>query len=573
MAFGRKGNRNPSSRYSQIEEPWLDEQDSRGMEESPFGPEPDSYGVRDSYSRQASYGRADGYYSRREADDTRVMPDRDALRAGREEYTRRSAGKWRKSDPGYGKNQSFGDERRYRGHEERQDTYGYGERKDPASGGKDRDAYDETQEEPVTDAWDDPEYDARRDKEERRNERLSRKEERRKRRDARSGERDRYAEEDPYGYDEYDSRARSGKRGRPAGEDPYGYDEYDSHGRSGQDRPAASYRGEGRPGKGFVVKLVLLIIAAAALAIVWRFSRMQHVALTDILTNAGVSSHDGYQDFVIYGVDSREGNLTKDAHSDTIILCSMNRSTKEIRLVSVYRDTYLDNTNGEYRKATECYFFGGPSRSVNMLNRNLDLNLSDYITLDFNAVVKAVDLVGGVEVEVTEEELPYINGYQTENAEVTGAQITPVESAGYQHLNGIQALAYCRIRYTAGSDYKRTQRQRTVLTQVFESARQQGAVKLAQMVDTMLPYISTSFSTAELMSLAGAVSDYSLADSTGFPFDLQAANISAGDCVVPVNLAQNVSKLHAFLYQENGYTPSGTVQQISDEIAYTTGIY
>ena len=323
---------------------------------------------------------------------------------------------------------------------------------------------------------------------------------------------------------------------------------------------------------GFVIKLILLLIAACVLVVVWRFSRMKHVALNDILTNDGVTTPSGYKEFVIYGVDSREGNLTKDAHSDTIILCSMNESTKEIRMVSVYRDTYLDNTNGEYRKATECYYFGGPSRSVNMLNKNLDLDLQDYITVDFNAVVKAVDLIGGVDVEVTEEELPYINGYQTENAEVTGAEITPVESAGYQHLNGIQALAYCRIRYTEGSDYRRTERQRAVLTQIFEKAKSQGPVRMAQIVDTMLPYIATSMSSTELLSLATSISGSTLQGSVGFPFELQAANIAAGDCVVPVNLAQNVSELHAYLYQQNGYTPTQTVQDISNEIANSTGI-
>ena len=177
------------------------------------------------------------------------------------------------------------------------------------------------------------------------------------------------------------------------------------------------------------------------------------------------------------------------------------------------------------------------------------------------------------EDDVTEEELPYINGYQTENSQVTGVEITPVESAGYQLLNGIQALAYCRIRYTAGSDYRRTERQRTVLTQIFQNAKQQGPVKLAQIVDTMIPYISTSFSSAQLLALASGISDYALSETCGFPFDLQAANISAGDCVVPVNLAQNVSQLHTFLYAQTGYTPSETVQQISAQISAATGIY
>lgn len=464
MSFQKKEKRNPSSRYSRIEEPWLDEEDLSESGEDWSDVPANGYGVLDSYSRQAAYGRPDGYYAQER------YPDDD----------------W------YGEDEQYGRDERHKRHR-------FGRR------GADR---------------------------------------------GRGGYEDRagYRRDDREGYEE--SAGTTGMRER------------------------ARRKNDGQKSKtGFFVKLVLLLIAAAALVVVWRFSRMKHISLSDVLTNEGVTTPSGYREFVIYGVDSREGNLTKEAHSDTIILCSMNESTKEIRMVSVYRDTYLDNTNGEYRKATECYYFGGPSRSVNMLNKNLDLDLHDYITVDFNAVVKAVDLIGGVDVDVTEEELPYINGYQTENAEVTGAQITPVESAGYQHLNGIQALAYCRIRYTAGSDYRRTERQRAVLSQIFEQAKSQGPVRMAQIVDTMLPYIATSFSSAQLLSLVTSISGSTLLDSVGFPFELQAANIAAGDCVIPVNLAQNVSELHTYLYQQTGYTPSQTVQEISNEIANTTGIY
>lgn len=326
-------------------------------------------------------------------------------------------------------------------------------------------------------------------------------------------------------------------------------------------------------GKGsFIAKIILLVIAALALFVVYRFTRMDRVRLGSLLMNEGADTGSGYDTFVIYGVDSREGQLTKDSHSDTIVICSIDKSAKQAKMVSVYRDTYLDNTNGEYRKATECYFFGGPERSINMLNKNLDLNIQNYIAVNFNAVIKAVDLIGGVDINVTEEELPYINGYQTENAAVTGAQITPVESAGYQHLNGIQALAYCRIRYTAGSDYKRTERQRDVLTQIFENAKKQGSSKMLQVADAMMPYISTSFSNAQIISLVGEMADLSIGDTTGFPFEQQPADIAAGDCVVPVNLAQNVRELHSFLFGQNDYTPSSAVQQISQQIVNDTGI-
>lgn len=534
MAFSRDRKKNPSSRYSRMEEPWLDDRGKRDEWDNSADPRDEGFGVRDSYSRQASYGRPDGYYdSYRPAGgmgDTRVYSS-EVTNAARQSASAQGRGTSadRRGASG-GRRSASADRRReaYRPRRTREEA---------------RESY--------YDDWDDPEYDDRYARPGRRGD-----ERYEERYDSRSDDRyderydDRYDEREEENYD---------RRRRPAG-----------HGR--RSAPGRGER-EGSSKTGFIIKLILLLIATAALVVVWRFSRMDHMNLKDILTNSGVSGYSGYQDFVIYGVDSREGSLTRDAHSDTIILCSMNKNAKEIRLVSVYRDTYLDNTNGEYRKATECYFFGGPERSVNMLNKNLDLNLKDYVTVDFNAVVKAVDLIGGVDVDVTEEELPYINGYQTENAQVTGAEITPVTSAGYQHLNGIQALAYCRIRYTAGSDYKRTERQRTVLTQIFQNAKQQGPVKLAQIVDAMIPSISTSFSSTELLALASSVSEYSLTETGGFPFDLQAANISAGDCVVPVNLAQNVSQLHTFLYGQTGYTPSETVQQISQQIAAATGIY
>lgn len=323
----------------------------------------------------------------------------------------------------------------------------------------------------------------------------------------------------------------------------------------------------------FIFEIIVLLILALGLFLFVKLGRMERVSLKDIITNAGVASQTGYQNIVIYGVDSREGELTKDSHSDTIVICSINKKTKEIRMASVYRDTYLDNTNGEYRKATECYYFGGPERSINMLNKNLDLDIQDYVTVNFNAVVQAVDLIGGIDLEITEEELQWLNGYQVENEAVTGAPIEQLTSAGYQHLNGNQTLAYCRIRYTEGYDFKRTERQRTVLTKIFEKAKSQGITTLLSLVDTMLPSISTSLSNAELVSLATGISSYTLGENTGFPFNQMPADLSsAGDCVVPVNLADNVSRLHAFLFDVEGYVPSDTVQEISDTIIYNTGI-
>ncbi len=325
----------------------------------------------------------------------------------------------------------------------------------------------------------------------------------------------------------------------------------------------------------FALEIIVLLVLALFLVAMVRLNRMGRLSLDESslhLDAAVTDSLSGYRNIAFFGVDSREGDLVSDCRSDTIIVCSINKKTKGIKLVSVYRDTYLDNTDGSYRKATECYQYGGPERSVAMLNKNLDLNITDYVTVDFNAIVKAVDLIGGIELEVTEEELDWLNGYCVENSQVTGVGYTPLTSAGYQHLDGIQALAYCRIRYTDGWDFKRTERQREVLGKIFAKAQSSGVTQLLAMVDQMLPYISTSLSTTEMIALASDIAAYSLEDSVGFPFDQVAMDISVGDCVIPVNLANNVTQLHARLFGTEGYTPSAAVQEISNKIIEDTGV-
>ena len=356
---------------------------------------------------------------------------------------------------------------------------------------------------------------------------------------------------------------------------PGGYGDPQQQYYAGQPMHAAPVKKKKRKKKKilFAVELIVLLFLAMGLFAAVKLGKMDRVSLKNIPINDGVGAQSGYRNIVIYGVDSREGQLTKDSHSDTIVICSINKNTKEVKMVSVYRDTYLDNTNGEFRKATECYFFGGPERSINMLNKNLDLDITDYVTVNFNAVVEAVDLIGGIDLDVTEEEIQWINGYQEENYAVTGAEPVLVTSAGYQHLNGTQTLAYCRIRYTDGYDFKRTERQRTVLTKIFEKAKSQGVPTLLSLADTMMPSISTSLSNTELIELLTSMGSYTLGENTGFPFDQYPINDSyAGDCVVPVNLANNVTKLHAFLFGEENYVPSQTVQDISNQIIYNTGV-
>ena len=322
----------------------------------------------------------------------------------------------------------------------------------------------------------------------------------------------------------------------------------------------------------FAIEIIVLLILAVGLFGAAQLGRMGRIKLKDIVVNTGLTSKKGYLNLALFGVDSRDGELDGGTNSDTIMVCSINQKNGEIKLVSVYRDTYLDVNDGSYSKANSAYAGGGPERAINMLNKNLYLDITDFATVDFSAVIEAVDLLGGIDIELTDEEVKWLNAYLIETSQVTGVSYENVQASGVQHLSGIQAMAFCRIRYTEGWDYKRTERQRQVLEKIFEGAKSQGITTLVSMITTMMPYIKTSLSNTEIIALAADIGKYTIAGTEGFPYDKVAADVDAGDCVVPVNLAANVKQLHEYLFGDTEYTVSDTVQQISNQIINNTGI-
>ena len=188
-------------------------------------------------------------------------------------------------------------------------------------------------------------------------------------------------------------------------------------------------------------------------------------------------------------------------------------------MVSVYRDTLLDLSEGTYQKCNAAYSYGGPVLAINMLNMNLDLDIQDYVTVDFGAIADAVDLLGGIEIEVTEEELPYINQYIPETANSAGKAANLLQSAGLQKLDGTQATTYARIRSTAGGDFTRTERQRLVIEKMFEKAKGADIGTLNKIIDKVFPQVSTSFTLPEILKYASAYSEYKLVGNMGFPED------------------------------------------------------
>ena len=265
-----------------------------------------------------------------------------------------------------------------------------------------------------------------------------------------------------------------------------------------------------------------------------------------------------------------------------MIIASINNDTKEVKLVSVYRDTYLrigedEEGNGIYNKANSAYAKYGPEGFMRMLNSNLDLNVTYFVTVDFQAVAEAVELLGGIDEELSEEEIIHLNNYCKETAEVTGMDYEPLEEvAGVHHLNGVQTVAYARIRYTVGDDFRRAARQREVIYKIVEKAKNADVGTLTKILDEVFPSIKTNMSKADILSMGLSMLSYDIADQAGFPHDhVYGENVKNAmnglDCVVPVTLESNVIWLHEFLYPEDAYEPSENVKAYSNRIIETSG--
>ena len=282
---------------------------------------------------------------------------------------------------------------------------------------------------------------------------------------------------------------------------------------------------------------------------------------------------EGYTNIALFGLDNRGNGNYDRGNSDVIMIASINNKTKEVRIVSVYRDTYLNVGSGKYNKANSAYARGGAKAAVQMLNTNLDLNIKEYMCVDWGAVTEAVDALGGVEVDITEQERQLINEWVVEVDYYVGTNSPKIKEAGLQLLNGAQATTYARLRKTAGNDFKRTSRQRIVLEAMLNKAKQSDIATLAKICEAVFDDVSTSLDLGEIIGLARHVKEYTIGSTSGFPFEMTTANLAqTNSTVVPIGLEDDVAMLHKYLFDTEDYQPSKTVQVISQAIMDKTGI-
>ncbi len=391
---------------------------------------------------------------------------------------------------------------------------------------------------------------------------------------------------------------RRDSRRRDSGRD-YGRDRKRNNGRDyGRDRKRNQGRDERRDGRRLsrreqelrrqkqrkkrkrrililIVELFLLCVLGIAAFAMFKLDLLNSTSLNGLLNNG--LSQEGYMNVALFGTDNRKGE-TAGVRSDCIIVASINNETKEVKLLSVYRDTFLKTGDETYDKANSAFALGGPEAAINMLNRNLDLDIEDYVSVNFLALADVVDLLGGIDLDLSAAEVVHMNNYCVETSEITGKSYERIEpeEAGTYHLNGVQAVSYTRIRYTDGGDFQRTARQRLVIEKIVEKAKKAKLSTINNIIDTVFPEISTSFTSAEIIKLSAGLMKYSIGESQGFPQETalpESIPGYSGAYVVPVGLEQNVRWAHEFLFPDKEYEPTEILTQISSDISYLTGIY
>ncbi len=392
----------------------------------------------------------------------------------------------------------------------------------------------------------------------------------------------------PMGVDPYDRTRRTGTAGRS-----YEYEDMSSRKR----QPASAGQKGKRPLSPkakkkrrirralFAVEGLLLVLVIAGVFVISLWDRIQpptfaekDVHIND-LSEQTMESMSGYRTIAVFGRDE------VGTHSDVIMIVNINNETKEVSLTSVLRDTYWnvpDITNGiedKYAKANNAYHTGGDLGALNALNKNLDLSITEYVTVNWYAVAQVVDLLGGMEIDVPESMMDEINGYITNTQENTisdatglGKGTTHIKGPGLQTLDGVQTVAYCRIRHNNGGDDGRTQRQREVVGMILEKLKQCSPTKLIEICNAVFPEVSTNLTLADVLALVPDVGKYSITSMSAFPYHQVDAYVeSSGSVKVPLGLAEDVTELHANLFGDTSYTPSSTVQQISNKIEELTG--
>ena len=329
---------------------------------------------------------------------------------------------------------------------------------------------------------------------------------------------------------------------------------------------------------GIVLIILLIIILGVGAGSYWyvndKLGKMQHVTINEEELKIDEQVEENlseYRNIAIFALDSRANEYGVGNRSDGIIVVSINNKTKEVKLLSVYRDTYLQIEGHGLDKITHAYAYGGAPLAISTLNSNLDLNIKEFVAVNFDAVAEGVNALGGIELDIDKEEMKIMNReYIDYTSQYTGLKSSHISKTGMQLVDGVQAVSYCRVRYTEGGDYKRTERMREVITAMADKLKTKSVGEINNFLDIVLPKVYTNISSSSIISMAPSALGYKISGSVGWPYEVRGYT-GAAWYAAPVNLEENVKKLHQEVFNEENYEPTETVKEISNKIIKKTG--
>lgn len=317
-----------------------------------------------------------------------------------------------------------------------------------------------------------------------------------------------------------------------------------------------------KPVRIFLVVLpCLLVVCAVGLLVygLWLNSQFTRTEIPRDDSALGIDSqfndakYDEITNIALFGVDRRQG---ESCRSDAIIVLTVDRKRNKMKATSLLRDSYVSIDGRTHKeKLAHAYSYGGPELAIRTLNQNFGLNIRDYITVDFDSMAKVVDAVGGVTIDVKQNELKSLNESIREYCEYYDEEPTYVTEAGEQLLNGMQACGYSRVRYAGnGDDRQRTDRQRRVIEQVFNKVLAMNPISYPSLAAKVVPLIETSMSMGDMLGLGTAVMKSGSAsfDQMRFPMnvDLWEDHAYDGSSVIAFDEETTKQKLHDFLFED-----------------------
>ena len=326
-----------------------------------------------------------------------------------------------------------------------------------------------------------------------------------------------------------------------------------------------------------IVLTLLLILAILVGFIFWyvtdKLNKIQYVDLTG--EDLGIEKQteeelDEYRNIALFGIDSRQDEYSMGNRSDCIMILSVNNKTKDAKIFSVYRDTYVNIDGHGLDKITHAYSFGEAPLAINTLNKNLDLNIKEFVTVNFSSLVKTIDKIGGVTIDITEVEKNYINSGAPGLAKLVGTTTSTLSGSGFQKLDGAQAVTYARNRSTEGGDYKRTERMRTVFVAIINEMKKKNAIELNEIADEILPLIYTNISSSEILNMIPKFFSYKITENRGWPYETKGITLDRW-YGVPITLESNVEKLHKEMFGQDEYVVPERIKEISNNIINKTG--